>query len=117
MNVAEAAPFYILRPETAESLFVLGQLTGDPIYREWAWQIWEKIEKHCKVPHGYGALRHVNKPEKGNDDRMESFFFGETIKYLYLAQEPNKIIDLDSYVFNTEAHPTKILRNHKSVEP
>lgn len=25
--------FYILRPETAESLFVLNQLTGDPIYR------------------------------------------------------------------------------------
>ena len=44
--VVTGAPFYILRPETAESLFVLNQLTGDPIYREWAWKIFESIEKH-----------------------------------------------------------------------
>jgi mannosyl-oligosaccharide alpha-1,2-mannosidase len=30
-----SAPFYILRPETAESLFILHWITKDPIYREW----------------------------------------------------------------------------------
>ena len=41
------------------------------------------------------------------DDRMESFWLGETLKYLYLAQTPlsKHKIDLNKYVFNTEAHP------------
>lgn len=34
-EVPGRAPFYILRPEAAESLFILHQLTGNPIYREW----------------------------------------------------------------------------------
>ena len=40
MNTITSAPFYILRPETAESLFYLTQLTGDPTYRQWAYEIW-----------------------------------------------------------------------------
>ena len=31
------ALYYILRPETVESFFILYQLTKDPIYREWGW--------------------------------------------------------------------------------
>jgi hypothetical protein len=27
--------FFILRPEAIEAIFVLHQLTGDPIYRQW----------------------------------------------------------------------------------
>ena len=115
MKVGSSAPFYILRPETAESLFILNQLTGDPIYREWAWEIWQAIDRHCRAPHGYGALRNVNMPGQGIDDRMESFFTAETIKYLWLAQNPDKPVDLDKYVFNTEAHPTKIFTDHKPV--
>lgn len=115
MKVGSTAPFYILRPETAESLFILNQLTGDPIYREWAWEIWQAIDKHCKAPYGYGALRDVRVPRQGIDDRMESFFTAETVKYLWLAQNPDKPVDLDQYVFNTEAHPTKIFTDHKPV--
>ena len=57
--------FYILRPETAESLFYLQQLTGDPLYREWAWEIWSNIDRHCRTDVGYGALRNVNNPSQG----------------------------------------------------
>jgi mannosyl-oligosaccharide alpha-1,2-mannosidase len=39
---------------------------------------------------------------------MESFFLAETMKYLYLSQDPDMPIDLKKYVFNTEAHPMKI---------
>lgn len=35
---------YLLSPETAESLFVLHQVTGNPIYREWGWKIFQAIE-------------------------------------------------------------------------
>ena len=42
---------------------------------------------------------------------MESFWLGETLKYFYLAQVPMEEhgIDLTKYVFNTEAHPTRII--------
>ena len=110
------APFYILRPETAESLFVLNQLTGDPIYREWAWEIFESIEKNCRTDTAYGALKDVTDPSLGVDDRMESFFLAETLKYLYLSQDPDNSINLDKYVINTEAHPTRIFNDtHKPI--
>lgn len=39
---------------------------------------------------------------------MESFFLGETLKYFYLLFDPESKVDLDKYVFNTEAHPLRI---------
>ena len=106
--VVTSAPFYILRPETAESLFILHQLTGDPRYREWSGNIFEAINKYCRTDIAYGAYRDVTNTAAGVDDRMESFFLAETLKYLYLIQDPDNIIDLDKYVINTEAHPMKI---------
>ena len=99
--------FYILRPETAESLFVLNQLTGDPIYREWGWEIWQAIDSQCKTSIGFGALSNVKKKHSKIDDRMESFFLAETVKYLYLVQDPDRPVDLMEMVFNTEAHTFK----------
>lgn len=101
------AEFYILRPETAESLFVMAQLTGEPIYRQWAWEIWEAIDKVLRTPLAYASLHNVNQPNS-LEDRMESFFLAETVKYLYLAQDPDMPIDLTKYVFNTEAHPMRV---------
>ena len=42
-------------------------------------------------------------------DEMESFFLGETMKYLYLTFCDDDVIDINKYVFNTEAHPFPIL--------
>lgn len=40
---------------------------------------------------------------------MESFFLGETLKYLYLLfSDQLGPLSLDTYVFNTEAHPLPI---------
>lgn len=100
---------YLLRPETVESLFVLYHLTGDPVYREWGWEIFQAIEKHCRVKGGYGGIRDVRKPNPLTEDKMESFFLAETIKYLYLLFDPDTPIDLlNKHVFNTEAHPMRI---------
>lgn len=43
------------------------------------------------------------------DDMMQSFFLAETLKYLYLLFSPPSTIPLDQWVFNTEAHPLKIM--------
>ena len=52
---------------------------------------------------GYTSLNYVVTKEKG--DRMHSFFFAETLKYLYLLLSPNDALKFDKYIFNTEAHP------------
>lgn len=93
-TVSRNAPFNILRPETVESLYVLHQLTGDNVYREWGWQIFRAIEEFCKTEAGYGSLLDVNDPDLGVEDRMESFFLAETLKYLYLLQDPESSLDI-----------------------
>ncbi len=68
---AARAPFYILRPEAAESLYILHQLTGNPIYREWGWRMFSAIEKHCRTEFGYGAHPDVRQVGRTPDDRLE----------------------------------------------
>ena len=130
-TVAQDAPYYILRPETAETFFILHHLTKDNVYREWGWEIFRAIDKSCRTESGYAALANVNTGRK--NDRMESFFPSETIKYLFLLQDSshkldllNKVSTLDrirsvcsalsahillsplQHVFNTEAHPLRV---------
>ncbi|GMH31074.1 hypothetical protein Nepgr_032917 [Nepenthes gracilis] len=99
----------LLRPETVESLFVLYRITKDPKYRDWGWQIFEAFEKYTKVESGgYSSLDDVTTLPPHKRDKMETFFLGETLKYLYLLFGDSTIIPLDKFVFNTEAHPLPI---------
>ena len=99
---------YLLRPETVESFFVLYHLTGDPIYREWGWEVFQAIEKYCRVKGGYAGIKNVDSVPPLTEDKMESFFLAETLKYLYLLFDPETPIDLlNKHVFNTEAHPIR----------
>lgn len=41
---------------------------------------------------------------------METFFLGETLKYLYLLFGDSGVLPLDRFVFNTEAHPLPVRR-------
>jgi mannosyl-oligosaccharide alpha-1,2-mannosidase len=107
-DMVPGANFYILRPETAEALFYLHEITGHPIYREWAWEIFQGIDRHCRTNEAYGAHPDVTNTNRQPDDRMESFFLAETLKYLYLIQDPDHPIDLQKHVFNTEAHPLRM---------
>ena len=103
----QGSGYYILRPETVESLFVLYRVTGDKKYQDMAWELFSNMEKSCKVANGYSGLHNVNQPGSYNDVQ-ESFFLAETLKYLYLIFSPKEVIPLDEWVFNTEAHPLKI---------
>jgi hypothetical protein len=102
------SPFYILRPEAVESFFILYHLTGDPVYREWGWEVFQSIEKYCKTDIAYGHYPDVEDTNREPEDNMESFFLGETLKYLYLLFDPDTEIDImGMHVFNTEAHPLR----------
>ncbi|CAN0839919.1 Mannosyl-oligosaccharide 1,2-alpha-mannosidase MNS1 [Linum grandiflorum] len=103
----------ILRPETVESLFYLWRLTGNKTYQEWGWNIFQAFEKNSRVEGGYVGLKDVNTGIK--DNMMQSFFLAETLKYLYLLFSPSSVISLDEWVFNTEAHPLRIVAPRQDV--
>eukprot|EP00250_Pteridium_aquilinum_P012694 c20880_g1_i1 orf=430-2277(+) len=97
----------IMRPETVESLMYLWRTTGDNIYRDWGWDIFQAFEKQSRTDSGYVGLRDVNSGVK--DDKMQTFFLAETLKYLYLLYSPSDLLPLDKWVFNTEAHPIRVI--------
>jgi ER degradation enhancer, mannosidase alpha-like 2 len=96
---------YALRPEIVESAYYLHQRTNDPRYLEMGRIFLDSLIKYCRNDVGYSGLSDVQK--KTQDDRTESFFLAETLKYLYLLFAPADTIDLKTTVFNTEAHPIR----------
>jgi mannosidase alpha-like ER degradation enhancer 2 len=128
---------YPLRPEFVESLFYMFRATRDPYLRVMAAEMVEAIEQVTKTECGYATMHDVNTHLL--EDRMESFFLSETLKYLYLVFAPDDhfmlnpgssgkvitvsglecVIAAGGYIFNTEAHPVDVsctdccLRVHK----
>jgi len=109
MSINWNAPYNLLRPETIESLWYLYVLTGNTTYQDWGWEIFQAFERNAKVDSGgYSSLSSVARIGS-RTDKMESFFLGETLKYLYLLfgnrkDNDHKTLSLDKFVLNTEAH-------------
>lgn len=99
---------YPLRPEIIESAFYLHRLTGDPRYLAVGRTFFDSLVKYCRTDVAYAALSNVETKEK--TDSMESFFFAEVLKYLYLLFSPPEKLDLSKVVLNTEAHPMQRAR-------
>lgn len=96
---------YPLRPEIIESAYYLYTYTHDPKYLDMGKTFFDSLVKYCRTDAAYAALSNVE--TKKQSDEMESFFFAETLKYLYLLYAPPKALDLHKVVFNTEAHPLR----------
>ncbi|GAB0100370.1 alpha-1,2-Mannosidase [Sergentomyia squamirostris] len=96
--------YYILRPETFESYFIMWRLTHQQKYRDWGWEAVQALQKHCRTPNGYSGVKNVYMEEPQKDDVQQSFFLAETLKYLYLLFSDDSFFPLDEWVFNTEAH-------------
>jgi Glycosyl hydrolase family 47 len=99
-----------LRPEAVEAFFYMYRHTGDEKYRDWAWTVFQSIEKHCKTADGaYTILRNPESQSPVQGNLMESFLISETFKYLFLIFGDDKDeLPLSKWVFNTEAHPLLI---------
>ncbi|KAJ7615253.1 glycoside hydrolase family 47 protein [Mycena polygramma] len=107
---------YMLRPETVESLFLAWRLTGNKRYRDYAWGIFESIEKHCRLASGgYATILDVDTVPVRHEDKQETFYMSETLKYLFLTFADESVLPLEEYVLNTEAHPLPIFR--PSIQP
>ncbi|XP_053679886.1 endoplasmic reticulum mannosyl-oligosaccharide 1,2-alpha-mannosidase [Anopheles nili] len=96
----------LLRPEFIESLYYFYAITGNRTYQDMGWTIFEAFNRYTKVKNGYTSIGNVKNPLNTRPrDMMESFWLGETLKYFYLLfSDDRNEIDLDKYVFNSEAH-------------
>jgi hypothetical protein len=106
-----SSSYYILRPENLESCFYLYRLTKDDLYLWMGKRMLEDIIKNCRTEEAFAAVKDVRTNEKMNS--MQSFFFAETLKYAYLLFSSESMFDLKTAVFNTEAHPFKIVTANK----
>ncbi|KAI9660453.1 MAG: hypothetical protein M1821_009803 [Bathelium mastoideum] len=102
---------YILRPEAIESVWILYRLTGDPTLPDRAWNMFNSIVKYTTTNIAHAGLKDCTQLGANGklqlQDRMESFWTAETLKYFYLIFSEPDVINLDEYVLNTEAHPLR----------
>ena len=99
-------PVYDLNPEIIESAYYLFHITGDSTYFEMNRKYWNNIKEFCRTDIAITSVENVITKEQR--DYMPTFFFAETLKYLYLTFSHGQTgFTLDDYVFNTEAHQFK----------
>ncbi|KAK2738555.1 hypothetical protein FQN57_006977 [Myotisia sp. PD_48] len=98
---------YILRPEAIESVFIMYRITGDETWRDKGWAMFNAIDQNTRTELGSSAIRDVTSEAPFFEDEMESFWLGETLKYFLMLFSDPSVVNLDEYVFNTEAHPVR----------
>ncbi|GFG07393.1 endoplasmic reticulum mannosyl-oligosaccharide 1,2-alpha-mannosidase [Aspergillus lentulus] len=98
---------YLLRPEAIESAFILYRITGREDLLDAGWTMFEAIQNATETDLANAALSDITVPQPPKTDSMESFWMGETLKYFFLLFSSPDLINLDEYIFNTEAHPLK----------
>ncbi|KAH8832926.1 glycoside hydrolase family 47 protein [Flagelloscypha sp. PMI_526] len=96
---------YLLRPETLESIYFMWKTTGEARWRERGWEIFKSIVKQTWTESGFASIRTVETSPAPMIDDMPSYFYAETLKYLWLMFTDTDPIPIDSWIFNTEAHP------------
>ncbi|KAF2787723.1 glycoside hydrolase family 47 protein [Melanomma pulvis-pyrius CBS 109.77] len=104
-NIESGLRWWGGRPEFIESTWYLYRATEDPWYLHVGEMTLRDIKRRCWTKCGWAGLQDVRTGELS--DRMESFFLGETVKYLFLLFDPSHPLNtMDSpIVFTTEGHP------------
>lgn len=96
------------RPEAIESVWYMYRITGDPVWMDKGWDMWQATIKATRAVSASSAISNVLNPTESHTDEMESFWIAETLKYYYLLYSEPSLISLDEWVLNTEAHPFKL---------
>jgi hypothetical protein len=103
------------RPEFIESTYYIYRATQDPWYLHVGEMVLRDLKRRCWTKCGWAGLRDVKTGEM--IDRMESFFLGETAKYMFLLFSPDHPLNkVDApWVFTTEGHPLIIPKKTSST--
>ena len=74
------------------------RITGDEIWREKGWKMFNAIHNSTQAEFGNTAIFDVTNDTPTGMDEMESFWLAETLKYFYLLFSDPTLISLDDYV-------------------
>ena len=79
--------YYLMRPEVLESNFYAWRVTGDTKYLDRAASAIASFDKWLKAPAGFAGIWNTNETPQvaGLIDDMESFWFAEVLKYLWVS--------------------------------
>jgi len=96
--------FYPLRPELVESTYLLYRATKNPFYLHVGRDILHSLNNHTRAKCGYATVHDVH--DMSLEDRQESFFLSETVKYLFLLFDTDNPVNhhASNYLFTTEGH-------------
>lgn len=95
-------PYFQLNPEIIESAYYLHYVTKDFRYLERNQNYWQDLLNIAATETAFANIKNIETKEK--DDVLATFFFAETMKYLYLTFGGNNDVNPEKYVFTTEAH-------------
>lgn len=93
---------YHLRPELIESAYLLYRATKKDKYLQLGKSVIEVLQDCCKTECGFSSLSNVH--NRTIEDRMDSYFLSETLKYLYLLFDEDNFVNDGNYIFTTEGH-------------
>ncbi len=108
---------YQLRPEVIEAYYYAYRATRDEKYRDWAWEAFLAIQGAARRGVAYSSIDNVDELRGGASyDMMESFWFAEVLKYLFLLFEGDDGVAQvggaggarEEWVWNTEGHPLRV---------
>jgi len=91
-------PRYLLRPEAIESVFIHYRLTGETDLLDAAWRMFQAVEKHTRTEFANAMINDVTVSFTEKQNKMESFWLAETLKYFYLIFSEASVVSLDDYV-------------------
>lgn len=95
-------------PESIESWFYAHRITGDARWAEYVWDAFVAINTTARNDVAFAGVNNAAMPFGGSQsDGLDSFFFAEVLKYLYLTFAGPDVVSLDEWVFNTESHPVR----------
>jgi len=89
---------FIIKIITITTTIIIIKATKDPYYLEIGEMVLNDLERLCRTECGFAQLNPLTSYSK--EDRMESFFISESLKYLYLLfDEGNIILYIYIYIF------------------
>lgn len=99
-------------PESIESWFYAYRITGDPRWAEYVWEVFQSINETARNSVAFATVDNVAMPfGSSQSNNLDSFFFAEVLKYIYLTFAEPETVDLGEWVFNTESHPVRVQCN------
>ncbi len=99
-----------LRPEYVDAAFNLWLVSGREIYRDRAYDYYQRVKRTCAVRNGYTIATDVTTTPVTLGDLTSAYWFSENMKYYYLMFAASPRFDYRDNYLSTEGNVLRGLR-------